>query len=135
VDIPARQAAADALIALSLSPDWSDRQDAGVALASFAESETVSARLRELVLDPEDSAVTRATVAALIHRRDAASLAVVAAALLSADDNTIDWMDTGARDALGMADWTWDEAVEVCRGLPDSAGQRALMDLLTSRQG
>lgn len=120
VDTTARHTAADALIAMSLSPDYRDRADAGVALASLVDSSQAPERLRQLVLDPDDTVVTRKTVEALTHRGDSAALTVIADALTSADMDRLEWIATGVRDALGWADWEWGERIAVCERLPDS---------------
>lgn len=90
---------------MSLSPDYRDRADAGVALASLVDSRQAPERLRQLVLDPDDTVVTRKTVEALARRGDSAALTVIAAALASADIDREEWIATGVRDALGWADW------------------------------
>jgi hypothetical protein len=83
------------------------------------------------VLDPDDTAATRWTVDALMRRRDAAALEVIAAALPSADCDHARWIDSGIREALGWAEWTWAEALEVCDELPETAGSSQLSGLLS----
>jgi hypothetical protein len=117
VDRSSRDAVIDSLVTLSRSADFRDRQDAGIALARFAESTTAARRLAELVLDPEDTAVTRATVEALIQRRDGVGLATVAGALASADDNHSDWIQTGVEDGLQMSEHARSDTLAVCLAL------------------
>lgn len=131
MDAAVREAAVAALVALAASPDFHDRIDAGRALASFADSGAAAARLRTLILDPDDTAVTRVTVEALLRRRDVPALAIVAAAIPSADGAHGHWIDSGIRDALGWEDWTWTEAIRACENLPSSSGAQELLDWLT----
>ncbi|MFJ9390740.1 hypothetical protein ACIRON_18085 [Nocardioides sp. NPDC101246] len=130
VDMTARDAAVDALIAMSLSPDYHDRADAGVALASLVDSPQAPERLRQLVLDPDDTVVTRKTVEALTHRGGSAALTVIAAALASADIDRQEWIATGVRDALGWADWEWGERIAACERLPDPSESSRLRGFL-----
>ena len=130
VDTTARDTAVDALIAMSLSPDYRDRADAGVALASLADSPRASERLYQLVLDPDNTATTRLTVEALTRRGDSKALTVIAAALASADIGRQEWIATGVNDALGWADWDWAERIAVCETLPDAEQSSRLRALL-----
>lgn len=115
-----RDVVVDALVVLSWSGDFQDRQDAGVALARFAELPVAARRLLGLVLDPEDTAVTRGTVDALVQRQDEVGLAIVAAALSGADDNQADWIQTGVDDGLQMSEDARREALASCASLRET---------------
>ncbi|NUP41119.1 MAG: hypothetical protein HOY76_29900 [Streptomyces sp.] len=103
-----------ALGALGGSRDFRDRADAGRALAAFAELPEAAGSLLALVLDPDDTFVTRVTAEALLRRGDRAGLAVVASALAVADDGHGDWIGTAALDALGVFAADRDEALRLC---------------------
>ncbi|MFF1586979.1 hypothetical protein ACFVY0_02545 [Streptomyces sp. NPDC058286] len=53
-----------------------------------------------LLLDVEDTAVTRQTAEALARVGTRASVRLLALALAEADDSQADWMETGVHDAL-----------------------------------
>ncbi|WP_215541609.1 hypothetical protein [Amycolatopsis sp. CA-230715] len=114
MDSEARRAAVVPLIALASCRDFRDRADAGVALASFAELPEAREVLAELVLDAEDTFVTRATAEALFRRRDGIGLAIVASALADADPNHADWISTAAEDVLGVLAEDRDTAALTC---------------------
>ena len=63
---------------LAASRDYRDRADAGRAMASFADVPEARGPLVRLVLDRDDTFVTRATAEALLRRRDSAGVAAVA---------------------------------------------------------
>lgn len=53
-----------------------------------------------LLLDVEDTAVTRRTAEALTQVGTVAAIRLVALAVAEADDNQSDWLQTGVHDAL-----------------------------------
>ncbi|MER5873979.1 hypothetical protein [Streptomyces sp. NPDC002044] len=53
-----------------------------------------------LLLDVEDTAVTRQTAEALARMGTAAAVRLIALAVVEADDNQADWLQTGVHDAL-----------------------------------
>lgn len=53
-----------------------------------------------LLLDVEDSAVTRQTAQALARMGTAAAVRLIALAVVEADGNQADWLQTGVHDAL-----------------------------------
>ncbi|MEU4771626.1 hypothetical protein [Micromonospora sp. NPDC023644] len=113
----ARRAVVAALIELAGSPDFQDRADAGRSLASFAEDPAARRRLLGLVLDTEDTFVTRVTAVALLRRQDAAGLRVVASALAGADSNHADWIHTAVLDVFMVFGRDRDAAVRECEML------------------
>lgn len=76
VDSALRRAAVVALGELGRSGDFRDRANAGCGLAAFAEMEEAVGPLLELVLDHENTFVTRVTVQALLRRIDRAGLRI-----------------------------------------------------------
>ncbi|MCJ1679267.1 hypothetical protein MTF65_18340 [Streptomyces sp. APSN-46.1] len=66
-----------------------------------------------LLLDVEDTAVTRQTAEALARVGTVAAVRLIALAVAEADDNQADWLHTGVHDALVGADGVPDIA-EVC---------------------
>jgi hypothetical protein len=64
------------------------RADAGRSLASFAGMPEATGALLAIVLDADDTFVTRVTATALLQRHDRAGLAVVASALAAAGPGT-----------------------------------------------
>ncbi|MFF5538445.1 hypothetical protein ACFY71_39345 [Streptomyces cinerochromogenes] len=54
----------------------------------------------ELLLDVEDTAVTRQTAEALARVGTVAAVRLIALAVAEADDNQADWLRTGVHDAL-----------------------------------
>ncbi len=53
-----------------------------------------------LLLDVEDTAVTRQTAEALARVGTVAAVRLIALAVAEADDNQADWMQTGVHDAI-----------------------------------
>ncbi|MBT3164747.1 hypothetical protein HTV80_16770 [Streptomyces sp. Vc74B-19] len=53
-----------------------------------------------LLLDVEDTAVTRRTAEALARTGTAAAVRLIAVAVVEADGNQADWLQTGVHDAL-----------------------------------
>ncbi|WP_229074501.1 HEAT repeat domain-containing protein [Actinoplanes sp. DH11] len=90
------------LTRLAQSTDYRDRADAGRALASFADVPAAHEPLQRLLLDPNDTFVTRATAEALLRRQDTAGLVAVASALTKADFNQMAWIHTAVRDVFGV---------------------------------
>jgi transposase len=123
-----RLAAVAALAALAGSSDYRDRADVGRALASFAGLPAARGPLERLLLDAEDTFVTRATAEALLRRGDAAGLALVAETLRSADDDQQQWIATAVSDVFGVFARERDRALQRCAGLPGD--HTALSELL-----
>ncbi|KRE60213.1 hypothetical protein [Nostocoides sp. Soil756] len=111
--------------ALSTSGDYRDRVAAVVGLAQFAEVPAVRKQLQQLVLDPEDTAVTEAGARALMARVDEPGLRVLSAALQEADDNHADWIEAGIADALGesveIREWALTTAAQFSTVLQEPA--------------
>jgi hypothetical protein len=120
----ARRAVVAALIGLAGSRDYRDRADAGRGLASFAEIPEARGRLLELVLDADDTFVTRATSEALLRRQDTVGLAVVASAFAAADPNHADWIQTAVFDVFGVLSRDRDAAVRLYEMLTRDSDER-----------
>ncbi|WP_299530072.1 HEAT repeat domain-containing protein [uncultured Streptomyces sp.] len=90
-----------ALIEQSRSNDYRDRAAAGRGLADLAGVPEAVATLRELVRDPCDTHVIRVTAGALLRRRDAEAVTIVASALTGADPGHTDWIAAAVHDVLG----------------------------------
>ncbi|MYS20228.1 hypothetical protein GTW78_08275 [Streptomyces sp. SID4948] len=111
-----------ALGELGRSHDHRDRADAGHGLAGFAEMPEVLGPLRELLLDPGDTFVTRVTAEALLRRQDRVGLTIVASALAAADSHHSDWIHTALHDVFSVFAGDRDNAVQLCEemfGDPD----------------
>ncbi len=119
-----RHLAAGALISLATSDDYRDRADAGRALASFAEGSEARASLVRLVLDPDDTFVTRETAEALLRRQDAAGFAIVAEALASADFQHGTYIHDAVRAVFMVFASERDRAIETCGVLELDANPR-----------
>ncbi|MFJ3830495.1 hypothetical protein ACIPWI_21320 [Streptomyces sp. NPDC090046] len=136
MDRDLRRAAVVALGELGRSPDFADRADAGHGLAAFAEVHEARGPLLELVLDPDDTFVTRVTSEALLRRMDSAGLTVVASALALADANQGDWIRTAIADVFGVCADDRDKTMRWCgemsRGTDDrvAVGARELHGIL-----
>ncbi len=140
VDPLSRLAAVEALVGLSLSPEWRDRADAGIALAQFVELEQAAEALRRLVLDPQDTGVTDSTVESLVRRGDAVSLRIVAGALLSAElseeDSTFEWIESGIAKGFGYVLVDEDalaETTRACKMLAEAEAVDALAAYIKSQ--
>ncbi|MEU4120314.1 hypothetical protein AB0F71_38165 [Kitasatospora sp. NPDC028055] len=137
MDQQLRRAAVTALGALAHSPDFRDRAAAGHGLAAFADLPEARGPLLALVLDPDDTYVTRVTARALLRRKDRAGLTAVATALADADPNHEDWIHSAVVDALGIFASDREEALLLCHDLsrgPDprlADGARRLHAMLT----
>ncbi|MGW2639578.1 hypothetical protein [Streptomyces sp. NPDC001348] len=84
-----------------------------------------------LLLDAEDTAVTRQTAEALARVGTEAAMRLIARAVAEADDNQADWLQTGVHDALMGPGGAPDVAV-VCGRLgrdPDEAVRRGAADI------
>nr|WP_255946766.1 HEAT repeat domain-containing protein [Streptomyces sp. ODS25] len=99
-----------AALAGASSPSWAQRVRAGQDLASCAEVPEAAEALLRLLLDVEDTAVTRRTAEALVRVGSLAAVRLLARAVADADDNHADWLETGVGDARAGE-----------RGVPDIA--------------
>ncbi len=99
-------------LARASSPSWSQRVRAGCDLAPFADVPEAADALVRLLLDAEDSAVTRRTAAALARVGTVAAARLVALAGAEADDSQADWIQTGVQDVLGRTDGWPDVAAD-----------------------
>lgn len=137
MDNEARRAVVTALMGLAESSDYRDRADAGRALAAFAETPEAGSPLLKLLLDADDTFVTRVTAEALLRRHDAAGLAAVAAALAGADANHADWIHTAVLDVFGAFSSDRDAAVRGCEALARDPEERVRQgaELLTRLLG
>ncbi|MFF3604377.1 hypothetical protein [Streptomyces sp. NPDC002463] len=120
----------EAVLAEASSPSWTQRVRAGRDLASFADVPEAADALLGLLLDVEDTAVTRQTAEALARVGTVAAVRLIALAVAEADDNQSDWLQTGVQDALVDPDGAPDVAATcrklardreeaVCRGAAD----------------
>ncbi|QYA99052.1 HEAT repeat domain-containing protein [Streptomyces anulatus] len=100
----------EAALAEASSPSWTQRVRAGRDLASFADVPEAAEALVGLLLDVEDTAVTRQTAEALARVGTVAAVRLVALAVAEADDNQADWLQTGVHDALVGPDGVQDVA-------------------------
>jgi len=107
-----------AALAEAGSPSWSRRARAGRDLASFADVPEAAEALARLLLDAEDTAVTRQMAEALTRVGTVAAVRLIARAVAEADDNHADWLQTGVQDALVGPDRVPDVAA-VCGRLAD----------------
>jgi HEAT repeats len=90
----------EAALAEATSPSWAQRVRAGRGLASFADVPEAAEALVGLLLDAEDTAVTRQTAEALARVGTVAAVRLIALAVAEGDDNQADWLQTGVQDAL-----------------------------------
>ncbi|WP_234365276.1 hypothetical protein [Streptomyces sp. RTd22] len=110
---------------------WSQRARAGRDLASFADVPEAAEALAGLLLDAEDTAVTRRTAEALTRAGTVAAVRLIARAVAEADDNHADWLQTGVQDALVGPDRVPDIAA-VCGQLahhPEGAVRRGASEI------
>ncbi|MFD7917159.1 hypothetical protein ACFV30_41900 [Streptomyces sp. NPDC059752] len=120
----------DALAEAS-SPSWTQRVHAGRDLASFADVPEAAETLVGLLLDVEDTAVTRQTAEALARVGTVAAIRLIALAVAEADDNQADWLQTGVHDALAGPGGVPDVAA-ACGKLardPEEAVRRGAADI------
>ncbi|MEU9600418.1 hypothetical protein AB0E06_26875 [Streptomyces sp. NPDC048109] len=87
-------------LAEASSPSWTHRVRAGRDLAAFADVSEAAEALVGLLLDVEDTAVTRQTAEALARVGTVAAIRLIALAVVGADDHQADWLQTGVHDAL-----------------------------------
>jgi HEAT repeat protein len=90
----------EAALAEASSPSWTQRVRAGRDLASFADVPEAAEVLVGLLLDAEDTAVTRQAAEALARIGTVAAVRLIALAVVEADGNQADWLQTGVHDAL-----------------------------------
>ncbi|MEE1931306.1 hypothetical protein V1J52_24575 [Streptomyces sp. TRM 70351] len=90
----------EAALAEALSPSWTQRVRVGRDLASFADAPEAAETLVGLLLDVEDTAVTRQTAEALARVGTVAAIRLIALAVAEADDNQADWLQTGVHDVF-----------------------------------
>lgn len=89
----------ESALAEAASPSWTQRARAGCDLASFAGVPALAEVLVGLLLDAENTAVTRQTAEALARTGTPAAVRLIALAVVEADDNQADWLQTGVHDA------------------------------------
>ncbi|MFF4782943.1 hypothetical protein ACFY3E_16800 [Streptomyces griseorubiginosus] len=106
----------EAALAEASSPSWTRRVRAGRDLASFADVPEAAAVLVGLLLDAEDTAVTRQTAEALARIGTVAAVRLIALAVVEADGNQAAWLETGVYDALAGPDGVR-EVAAACRHL------------------
>ncbi|WP_328740837.1 hypothetical protein OHA91_36865 [Streptomyces erythrochromogenes] len=138
MDSTLRRAAVLALGELGRRGEAGDRADAGRGLAGFAEMDEAVGPLLALVLDRENTFVTRATAEALLRRQDRSGLRVVASALAIADPNHGDWIRTAVLDAFAVYADERDDAMRICEelaGEPDERVASGARELRTSLAG
>ncbi|BCK66269.1 hypothetical protein Srufu_002220 [Streptomyces libani subsp. rufus] len=124
MDTDLRHAVVVALGDLGRSHDYRDRADAGHGLAAFAEMQEALVPLRELVLDPGDTFVTRRTAEALLRRKDRVGLTIVASALAVANSNHSDWIHSAIIDVFSVFSDDRDDAMRLCEELSRETGDR-----------
>ncbi|MER7483893.1 hypothetical protein ABTX60_40700 [Streptomyces sp. NPDC126510] len=127
----------EAALAAASSPLWKQRVRAGRDLASFADVPEAAQVLVGLLLDVEDTAVTRQTAAALARVGTSAAIRLLALAVAEADDNQADWLQTGVHDALMGRDGQPDLAVACAKltGDPVEAVRRCAAEISKWTQG
>ncbi|MFE1823260.1 hypothetical protein ACFRMO_02890 [Streptomyces anulatus] len=121
----------EAALAEASSPSWTQRVRAGRDLASFADVPEAAEMLVGLLLDVEDTAVTRQTAEVLARVGTVAAIRLIALAFAEADDNQADWLQTGVHDALVEPVGALDVAA-ACGKLardPDEAVRRGAADI------
>jgi hypothetical protein len=106
----------EAALAEASSPSWTQRVRAGRDLAPFADVPEAAEVLVGLLLDVEDTAVTRQTAEALTRVGTVAAVRLIAFAVAEADGDHADWLQTGVHDALVGPDGVPDVAA-ACRKL------------------
>jgi hypothetical protein len=80
--------------------------------------------LRELVLDPGDTFVTRRTADALLRRQDRAGLTIIASALAAANSNHSDWIHTAVVDVFSVFSDDRDNAIRLCEEMSRDTDDR-----------
>ena len=115
------------------SPSWSLRASAGGRLAPYAGVPSAADALERLLLDPEDTAVTRETAHALLMQRSFSAVRLVALAVARADDNQADWLHTAAQDLVWQQGEVGRDISALCAFLaddPHSDVQRGAAEIL-----
>ncbi|WP_437079280.1 HEAT repeat domain-containing protein [Streptomyces sp. enrichment culture] len=93
-----------ALFEQANSPAWSVRAAAGRQLAAAPRTDQAVEVLFRLLLDPDDTAVTRETAQALLERGDTSALRQVLLALARATSEvTMDWLAGTVHDYYARA--------------------------------
>ncbi|MFF9131224.1 hypothetical protein [Streptomyces sp. NPDC014806] len=87
-------------LAEASSASWARRARAGRELAPHADVPQAAPVLLRLLLDAEDTAVTRQTAQALAAVGTVAAVRLLALAVADGDGNQADWLQTGVQDAL-----------------------------------
>ncbi|MGW5781323.1 HEAT repeat domain-containing protein [Streptomyces sp. NPDC003863] len=131
--MPETMSGLEAALAEAASPSWPRRVRAGRDLASFADVPEAADALSGLLLDAEDTAVTRQTAEALTRVGTVAAVRLIALAAAEADDNQSDWLQTGVQDALVDPDGV-PEVAATCRKLArdrEEAVRRGAADIST----
>lgn len=129
--VPEMMSGLEAALAEASSPSWTQRVRAGRDLASFADVSEAAEALVGLLLDVEDTAVTRQTAEALARVGTVAAVRLIALAVAEADDHQADWLQTGVQDAFVGADGVPDVAA-ACGRLardPEEAVRRGAADI------
>ncbi|MGA5044443.1 hypothetical protein [Streptomyces arboris] len=124
-------------MAEALSPSWTQRARAGHDLASFADVSEAANALMGLLLDVEDTAVTRQTAEALTRVGSVPAIRLIALALAKADDNRADWLQIGVHDAL-VGPGSAPDVAAACGKLtqdPEEAVRRGASDILVWAEG
>ncbi len=123
-DTDRRHAAFAALRELGRSHDYRDRADAGHGLARFADMPEALGPLLDLVLDSDDTLVTRVTAEAVLRRKDRIGLTIVASAMAVASPNHSDWIHTAIVDVFGIFSEDRDNALRLCEEMLQDADDR-----------
>ncbi|MFJ8941843.1 hypothetical protein ACIRG4_00865 [Streptomyces sp. NPDC102395] len=90
----------NAAMVRATSPSWPERARAGRDLAAFVDVPEAADAVLRLLLDAEDTAVTRQTAEALARAGTVAAVRLIAQAFTEADGNQADWIQIGVQDAL-----------------------------------
>ncbi|MFI5808338.1 HEAT repeat domain-containing protein [Streptomyces sp. NPDC051561] len=115
------------------SSSWAGRARAGNVLASFAGVPEAATALVGLLLDVQNTAVTRQTAEALVRAGTVAAVEVLARAVAGAGDSHGDWIQTGVHDAVAEGAGTMDLLV-LCQRLawaPEAAIRQGAAELRT----
>jgi len=112
---------------------WEERASEGEELAAQVGSPDADERLLELLLDPDNTAVTFRTAVALLDRRSLAAVRMIAVASAMADDNHMDFLGDAVAEfrarSLGGDDQFLRGALESIGSEADSAYARAAQEL------
>lgn len=124
-------------LAEASSPSWAVRARAGQELAAFADVPVVAEALAGLLLDAHDTAVTRRTAEALARVATVAGVRLIALAVVEADDDQADWLETGVHDVLVDTDGG-PEVAAACGSLardPEEAVRRGAAEIAAWTDG